>query len=33
MGSDFIGELSAARKCLEEAIEYIEQFGLEKSRT
>ena len=33
MGSDFVDGLSAARKCLEEAIEYIERFGLEKSRS
>jgi hypothetical protein len=32
MGADFMDGLAAARKCLEEAIEYIEQIGLEKPR-
>ena len=30
MGSEFMDGLAAARKCLEGAIEYIEQFGLGK---
>jgi hypothetical protein len=33
MGADFMRGLAAARKCLEEAIEYIEYFGLEQPRT
>ncbi len=32
MGADFMDGLAAARKCLEEAIEYIDQIGLEKPR-
>jgi hypothetical protein len=33
MGSDFMDGLAVARKCLEGAIEYIEQFGLKKPKT
>jgi hypothetical protein len=33
MGSDFMVGLAAARKCLEAAIERIEQFGLDKPST